>query len=310
MSSPRPALTLSRALSYAALVGVGASMLLPLAFMIATSLKDTQEVYDNSGGLFRAFLPQKLLWGNYAHVADVVPYWRFYANSVFVAALVTTGQVATCAMAAYAFARLQFPGRDFLFFGYLATMMIPGAVTMVPNFILLAALPDWLAKIAPSIPWAAYWTIGDTIPVGRLVGLDSYFALIGPSLFSAYGTFMLRQFFITLPRELEEAAELDGCGLWRIFRHVTLPLSLPALATLGIFTFLGAWGSFMWPLVVTNKEFMRTLPVGLQAFQGQNATNWPLLMAASVLMLLPSVAIFLFGQRFIVSGLQVGAVKG
>jgi multiple sugar transport system permease protein len=153
--------------------------------------------------------------------------------------------------------------------------------------------------------------IGDgNIPVGRLVGLDSYFALIGPSLFSAYGTFMLRQFFITLPRELEEAAEMDGCGLWRIFRHVTIPLSLPALATLGIFTFLGAWGSFMWPLVVTNKEFMRTLPVGLQAFQGQNATNWPLLMAASVLMLLPSVAIFFIGQRFMVSGLQVGAVKG
>lgn len=298
-------------LTYAFLIVVGVSMLLPLLFMFSTSLKQTQEVYEGSDNFLQMFLPSRWNWSNYHKVTEVIPFYRYYFNSFFVATLTTFGKVATSALAAYAFARLKFPGRDALFFGYLATMMIPGAVTMVPNFILFTALPDWLSQIIPWIAWKDYWILDPWgIELGRLVGLDSYFALIGPAMFSAYGTFMLRQFFLGLPRELEEAAEVDGCGLFRIFLNVTIPLSLPALATLMIFTFLTSWGSFMWPLVVTNKEFMRVLPVGLQVFQDQNSTDWPLLMAASLLALIPSVLIFLFGQRFFVSGIQLGGVKG
>ena len=300
-----------RVLTYLFLVSVGLTMIVPLWFMLATALKGTQEVYASSGSLLAMLTPEHWRWENFAKVSQAIPFWRYYGNSMAVALLTTLGQVITSSLAAYAFARLRFPGRDPLFFCYLSTMMIPGAVTMVPNFIFLSKLPEWLAAIWPAIPWKEYWVVDPwLLPVGRLVGLDSYFSLIVPAMFSAYGTFMLRQFFLNLPRELEEAAEVDGCGLFRIFLNVTLPLSLPAIATLGIFTFLGSWGNFMWPLVVTNKDYMRVLPVGLQAFQGQNSTDWPLLMAASLLALLPSVAIFLAGQRFFISGIQLGGVKG
>ncbi len=153
-------------------------------------------------------------------------------------------------------------------------------------------------------------TGADAPLIGRLIGLDSYFALIIPAMFSAYGTFLLRQFMLSIPRELEEAAHIDGCGYWRIFHVIILPLSLPGLATLTTFTFMGAWGSLLWPLVMTNMDEMRTLPLGLQAFQGQYGTEWHLMMAAALLMLLPVVVTFLIGQRFFISGLTVGAVKG
>src|SRR5690606_37572106 len=145
---------------------------------------------------------------------------------------------------------------------------------------------------------------------GRLLGLDSYFALIAPGMFTAYGTFMLRQFFLTLPRELDEAATIDGCSAWQTFSRIILPLSIPGLATLTIFTFMATWGSFMWPLVVTNQDALRTLPLGLQAFQGQYGTEWHLMMAAALMMLIPQIVIFLLGQRFFLTGLTMGAVKG
>ncbi|NJK91871.1 MAG: carbohydrate ABC transporter permease [Blastochloris sp.] len=162
-----------------------------------------------------------------------------------------------------------------------------------------------------SIGWPCVFRHLSRCPVfGRLVGLDSYFALTIPAMFSAYGTFMLRQFFLSIPKELDEAAEIDGCTHWGIFCNVIVPLSKPALATKTIFTFMGIWGSFLWPLVVTNQSQLQTLPLGLQAFQGQYATEWHLMMAASLLMLLPVMLLFLFGQRYFISGLTVGAVKG
>jgi multiple sugar transport system permease protein len=192
-------------------------------------------------------------------------------------------------------------------------MMVPGTVTMIPNFVILRMLPEWLAEILPFVQWGEPRYLGpdaNAPAVGRLVGLDSYFTLIVPGMFSAYGTFLLRQFMLGLPRELDEAAKIDGCGYWRLFTRIILPLSLPGLATLTIFTFMGAWSSLLWPLVTTNLDAMRTLPLGLQAFQGQYGTEWHLMMAAALLMLLPIIAIFLLGQKYFVQGLTVGAVKG
>jgi multiple sugar transport system permease protein len=292
---------------------IAATMVAPLLFMLTTALSEPDQAMKATDSVMEMIVPKTWRWENFARVWEVVPFLRYYANSLGVAVVITVGQVFTSACAAYAFARLRWRGRDTVFLAYLATLMVPGAVTMLPNFIAMKSLPEWLGVVFPFVDWMAIRHLGtspDDPVVGRLVGLDSYFALTIPAMFSAYGTFMLRQFFLALPRELDEAAEIDGCGHWGIFTNVIVPLSKPALASKTIFTFMGAWGSFLWPLVITNEDALRTLPLGLQAFQGQYNTQWHLLMAASLLMLLPIVIIFLVGQRYFVSGLTGGAVKG
>ncbi len=274
----RVAYTSAKAATYTVLVLIGGSMLIPLLWMLSTSLKEPGAVFS----IPPQWLPHPAVWRNYIDAWNSQPFGRFYLNSILVGAVVTIGQVFTSSMAAYAFARLSFPGRDKLFFGYLATMMVPGSVTMIPQFIL----------------------------VRKLNLVDTYTALILPGLFSAFGTFMLRQFFMSLPKELEEAAKIDGCSLFGIFWKIILPLSKPALATLTIFTFMGSWNSFTWPLIVTNSTEMRTLPIGLQAFQGLYNTQWTLLMAASLVALLPVILLFIFGQKYFVEGIQLGAIKG
>lgn len=292
---------------------ITATMILPLVFMLRTALGEPDETLGGSGGLLDMLVPRSWNWDNFAEVWRVVPFGRYYLNSLFVAFVVTAAKVFTSACAAFAFARLSFRGRDTLFLAYLATMMVPGAVTMIPNFITIRMLPEWFAEVLPMIDWFSLRHLGtsaDDPLVGRIVGLDSFFALIAPGMFTAYGTFMLRQFFMTLPRELDEAATIDGCGPWQTFSRIILPLSIPGLVTLTIFTFMGTWGSFMWPLVVTNQDELRTLPLGLQAFQGQYGTEWHLMMAAALMMLIPQIVIFVLGQRFFLSGLMMGAVKG
>jgi multiple sugar transport system permease protein len=177
---------------------------------------------------------------------------------------------------------MNFFGRDKIFLGYLATMMIPSAVTMIPVFILLRDL---------------HW-------------INSYLALIVPPIFSAYGVFLLRQFFLTIPRELEEAAVLDGCSRFGVYWRIIMPLSRPALAALAILTFIGSWRSFMWPLIVTHTPDMFTLPVALSQFQEMYGIHWSLLMAGSMIMIAPMLVVFVIGQRHFIAGIQVGAVKG
>jgi multiple sugar transport system permease protein len=247
-------------------------------------------------------------WENYPEAWNAYPFLSFgraYLNSLIVALLVTLGQVVTCALAAYAFARLRFWGRDALFFAYLATMMVPGAVTMIPTFVLLKNMPDALNWV-----FATEWFSRELVVGGNMIGTDSYFALIAPRCFSAYGTFMLRQFFLSIPKELEEAARLDGCSSLGVLRHVVLPMSRPALATLAMFTFMWAWGDFFWPLIVTSSDSIKTLPLLLQTFQGQYGAKWNLLMAASVMGFLPMVVVFLLGQKQFIEGIKMGAVKG
>ena len=262
-------------------------MLLPFLWMLSTSLKPAGDALILPENPLHALVPRQLVPGNYAEVYDVTRnmgggFARWYLNSLLVAVIVTLGQVTTSACAAYAFSRLQFAGRDKLFLSYLATIMIPGAVTMIPNFILMR----------------------------ELGALDSYFALMVPPMFSAYGTFMLRQFFMTIPRDLEEAATIDGCGLLRIFTTIIVPLSKPALATLTIFTFMGNWQSFYWPLIMLTQDSMKTLPLGLLSFMGLYSTQWTLLMAGSLMMILPMIIVFVLGQKWFISGIQLGALKG
>jgi multiple sugar transport system permease protein len=254
------------------------TMLLPLMWMVSTSLKGTGAVF-----VFPPeWIPSPIHWSNYAEAWGAVPFGRFLLNSAIVSISVTFGQLVTCSLAAYAFARLEFPGRDKVFFAYLATMMVPHAVTMIPVFILLRTF-GWI---------------------------DTYLALILPGVFSAYGTFLLRQFFLGIPTELEDAAKIDGCSAFGIYLHVALPLSKPALATLGTFVFIGTWRDFMWPLIVTHRLEMKTLTAGLASFQGMYTSNWPLLMAASLFMMLPMVVVFLFAQRYFVEGIKLTGTKG
>ncbi|MFA5164775.1 MAG: carbohydrate ABC transporter permease [Candidatus Omnitrophota bacterium] len=264
-------------------LAIGAlSMIMPFLWMITTSLKTLDAIYIRPKNWIQMFIPTMFIWDNYVSAFKVVPFAKFYMNSIIVGVAVTIGQVFTSSLAAYAFSRLEFRGRDKLFFAYLATMMIPGSVTMIPVYVLM-----------------------------RLFGwVDTFKALIIPAIFSAYGTFMLRQFFMTLPKDLEDAAKIDGCGFFRIYTTIILPLSKPALATLTVFTFMGNWGNFMWPLLVTNSMNMRTLPIGLESFKTQYSTDWHYLMAGSVMAMLPIVIIFIFTQRYFVESIKLTGVKG
>ncbi len=269
---------------YIALTAGALIMVVPFYWMTVTSLREPSAAFSTAT---IEWFPKKLYWSNYAEAiarmaADGMSFWRLYGNSLYVAAAGTFGQVVTSSMAAYAFARLRFPGRDQLFFGYLATMMIPGSVTLVPVFAVVRAL-GWV---------------------------NSYYALIVPGIFSPWGTFMLRQFFMSLPRELEESARMDGASLTQIYLKVTLPLAKTALATLATFTFMGFWGSFMWPLIVTVTPELRTLPIGLTVFTQRYSTDYSLLMAASVMATVPVVIVFLFNQRYFIESIKLQGIKG
>ena len=260
------------------LVPTAILMLLPFIWMLSTSFKLAGAVFEYPP----TWVPRPLVWQNYPQVLEILPFARFFLNSLLVALCVTALQLLTCSLAAYAFARLRFPGRDALFLGYLGTLMIPGQVVIIPNFILLRTL-GWI---------------------------DTYQALILPAAFSAFGTFLLRQYFLTIPRELEDAAVVDGASYWQVYSRVILPLSGPALSTLAIFTFLGQWNSFLYPLVVTSSTEMSTLTVGLRTLQGQYNTAWTLLMAGSVIALVPVLLVFVFAQRYFIRGIAMTGLGG
>ena len=213
---------------------------------------------------------------------DGVPFARFYWNSIFVAAWITFLQVLTSALAAFAFARLKWKGRDKIFLLYLATMMLPGLVMMIPNYQIMI----------------------------KLGLVDTYAGLIIPASFSAFGTFLLRQFMLTIPTSLDEAAEIDGASKWQIFWNVIMPLSRPGLITLTIFTFMGSYNSFFWPLVMLKTTAKYTLPVGMIFFDSTRGQVTHLMMAAITMSVLPMVIVFVLLQKQMVRGIQIGAVKG
>ncbi len=254
-------------------------MALPFWVMVVTSLLAPDQVFQTPPRLW----PDAWAWDNYRRLFALAPMGRYFLNSLWVAGLTTVGYVLCSAMAGYAFARLQFAHKNTVFFVFLMTMMVPPQVNIVPLFFLMKSF---------------HW-------------LDSYWALIVPGLFGAFGVFMLRQWFNGLPRELEDAARIDGCNPWQIFWRVALPLAAPALAALAIFTFINAWNSFMWPLIATHSESMRTLPVGMAALKGsfRDTTDWTVLMAGATLSVLPVVVVFLLGQKQFMKGILAGSLK-
>lgn len=258
------------------LTALSVLMMLPFVWMVLTSLKTLGEV-----GL-DGWLPARAQWKNYAEVFRVIPFGTFYFNSLFVAAWVTFLQVLSSAMAAFAFSRLDWPGRDRVFMLYLGTMMLPGLVMMIPNYQIMIAL-----------------------------GLvDTLAGLIIPAGFGAFGTFLMRQFMLSIPKTLDEAATIDGAGPWRLFWDVVLPLSRPGLITLTIFTFIGNYQSFFWPLVMLRRVTNYTLPIGLLYFDSSRGQSTHLLMAAVTMSVLPMVLLFVLLQKYLVKGIAAGAVKG
>ncbi len=251
-------------------------LILPFLWMVLTSFKELAEV-----GL-TDWMPKSFKWSNYPEVFDVIPFGKFYWNSIFIASWVTFLQVFTSSLAAFSFSRLNWPGRDKIFLLYLSTMMLPGLVMMIPNY-----------QIMISLGW-----------------VDSFIGLIVPASFSAFGTFMLRQFMMTIPTSLDEAAEIDGASKWQLFWDVILPLSKPGILTLTIFTFMGNYQSFFWPLVMLKSIDNYTLPVGLLFFDSTRGQTTHLLMAGVTMSVLPMVIVFIIMQKQMVKGIQLGAVKG
>ena len=254
------------------------TMLIPFLWMLSTSLKTDLEVYSFPPTV----IPKEVKWSNYPEALTLQPFGRFFFNTAVVALFSVAGQLLFCSMAAYAFARLRFRWRDKIFALYLATMMVPAIVTLIPAYLLITAF-GWM---------------------------NTYYALIAPTLSSVWGIFLLRQFFQTIPKDLEDAARIDGAGDFTIYRKVILPLSKPALATLAIFGFMNSWKDFLWPLVVTNHNDMRTVEVGIAQFSSIYTTDWPHQMAAVVVVMLPMLIVFLIAQRYFVRGITLTGLKG
>jgi multiple sugar transport system permease protein len=256
---------------------IALTMLAPFLWMISTSLMDELEVYQFPPPL----LPETPQWDNYTGALTARPFGRYFLNSLIFATAVVAGQLVTSATAGYAFARLRFRGRNRIFLAYLSTMMVPVVVVLIPRFLLIDAL-GWV---------------------------DTYVGLVSTELVSVWGIFLMRQYFRSVPQELEDAARIDGAGPWRIFLSIALPLAKPALATLGLFSFIEAWKNLLWPLIATRSVEMRTVEVGIASFHGTYVTNWPYQMAAAVTAVVPIVFLFALTQRFFVRGIQMTGFK-
>ena len=255
-------------------------MLVPFAWMFATSIKPGQALL----ALPPQLIPQEPTFEPYRRVVNAFPMVRVFGNSLLVAIATTAGQLVLASMSGYAFARFRFRGRDVLFAVYLATLMVPFAVTITPLFIIVRQL-DWI---------------------------DSYWALVVPPMFSAFGTFLMRQFFQSVPRELEEAATLDGASALGTFVRVIVPISGPAFATLGVFAFMASWNAFLWPLLVVRDRDFMTLPLALATLQGlyPGQTEWNLVMAGTVISVVPMIVVFLLAQRWVIEGVTTSGLKG
>jgi multiple sugar transport system permease protein len=272
-------LRLRPVISHALLVLVALLFAAPLIFAFATSLKPQDEVFTAPPTL----VGSELRWNNYVEAFQFAPFARYFFNSFLVAIIGTAVVVAASSLSAFAFARLRFPGRELLFVLFLGTLMVPQEVLIVPMY--------WLMQ---TLGW-----------------VDSYQALILPFAFTAFGTFLIRQFFLTVPAELVDSARVDGAGLFNIFFRIMLPLARPALAVLAMFTFIAYWGSFLWPLIVIDTINVKgTVPLGLNSFMAQQGTQWNLMMAAAMLAMVPSVLLVVLLQKNLARGLLTTGFGG
>jgi len=252
--------------------------LVPIIWMLLSALKPSAEVFTTPPTLFGS----EVKFSNFVEAWNYLPFGRFILNTVFVAGIGTLITLVASAMSGYAFARLNFRFRGGLFVLYLSTLIVPQEVIVIPMFLVMQRL-NWV---------------------------NSYQALILPWAFTAFGTFLLRQFFLTIPRELEEAAKIDGCGHIRILRSVIIPISAPALAVLAVFTFISYWNSFLWPLIIINDTAKMTVPLGLDLFLGQQGQRWELLMAAATISMVPTVILVLALQKYLIRGIALSGLGG
>lgn len=267
----------SQAILVAILLVGSVLFLYPFVWMVTTSVKDNIEVYSRP----LALIPEQWRFDNYVTAFTLVPFGRFYANTIIMTVGRVVGQLLLAAMAAYAFARIRFPGRNALFVMVLAVMMMPSMVTMIPRFILIMNL-GWL---------------------------NTFYGLIIPGLADAFGVFLLRQFFMTLPQDLLDAAAMDGCNPFQSFIKIALPLSRHVLAAYGFLVTLWTWNDFLWPLIVSTSTEMFTVSVGIQLFQNQYSKNIAVMMAAASISILPMMVLFLFAQRYIIEGIAKSGLK-
>lgn len=271
---------IKKTLSYLLLIALGLFLVAPFVWMVLVSLHESKQPIPTLDKI----VPGQAHWENYRMVLlnPELPVFRFLVNSLIVTIAVVVGQLFVSSLAAYGFSRLSFKGRDWLFTLFLLSLMFAGPVMQLPVYL-----------IARSAGW-----------------LDTYWALIVPGLSSAFNVFLLRQFMLGIPKELDEAARIDGAGEFFIYQRVILPLSKTALATAGAFTFFAVWTDFFWPLLATNSIEMRTLEVGLSVFKNSyGGANWPLQMTAAVIVITPLLLVFLFTQRFFVKGITMGSIK-
>lgn len=267
---------------YTILIGVALTMIVPFIWMVTTSLKEPNSAFAYPPQL----LPTEINFKNYEMLFTLVPFGRYFVNTLVVTLFTVVGQLLITSLAAYGFARLNFIGRDTLFVIFLATMMVPYQVTLIPLFLIVFGL-GWV---------------------------NTYTGLIIPAISSVFGIFLLRQAFLGVPRDYQEAARIDGASEFRIYWRIFLPLNGPALATLAVFAFMGTWTDLLWPLLIARTPEMRTLELGLAYFNSSTSafrqTNWPLMMAASVIVMLPVLFVYVFAQRYFVRGISLSGVKG
>lgn len=268
---------LKNALTHLILIAMAIILVFPFLWMVSGAFKEKLEAVKMPPQL----LPSHWNFDNFKLIEQYFPLYRFLFNSVTVAIATTILQLFICVMAAYVFAKIPFKGRQSLFVLFLTTMMIPSQVTLVPLFILFS----------------------------KTNLIDTYAGLILPGIFSAYGTFLMRQNIMTIPNELLEAAFMDGASYYKVFRSVILPLVKPTLAALTIFAFMSSWNNFLWPLIATNSKELMTLPLGLSKLQGKWSTEWNVLMAGNVVSFIPIFVVYLFAQRYFIKGMTMTGIK-
>ena len=264
---------------YAVILGTSICFLIPFVWLVSSAIKPSDEIFVFP----QVWIPNPPEWGNFATALSSLPFAQFAVNSLIIALSVTFGNVFSSSVVAYGFARFHFPGRNILFIIMLATLMVPGQILLVPQFVMFYKL-GWINSFAP---------------------------LIVPAFFgSAFYIFLIRQFFKNIPNELKDAAYIDGAGEWTIFTRIYLPLSKSALTAVAIFSFQGAWNDFLGPIIYLNSQKLYTLQIGLTEFQGIFHSDWNYIMAASAVIMLPMVIIFFIGQRYFVQGILMTGSKG
>lgn len=296
-SKPRRKIATTDLVMQIFLITVGLIVAMPIIIAIFTSFKSLQDISANPNTLF----PREWTWDNYITAWNATPFGRYLLNSFIQSGIIVLFQVLFSIFAAFAFSFLNFRGRDLMFYLILGSLMVPFQLTFIPNFIMVSELPENCRAL-----------FGEGAAFCSQTGANTYFGLTVPFLASAFGVFLLRQFFMSLPKDLHDSAQIDGASNFRFLWQIVVPLSKGSISALSIFTFLSAWSQYLWPLIITNDTEMRTVQIGIRFFLAnqERGTNWGALMAGAVIVMLPTLLLFLIANRQLVKGIAMTGLKG